>query len=284
MCAALSIARAGATELTERNATAGTMGDKAFASLPWLQRVASHGVVCVSANYRMSPEVTSPSHVVDCKRALVWVKRNAAQWNGAASKVFVAGESAGGHLSALVAVTPNFARFQPPEDPAADTSVCGAVPHCGVYDWGDERGHLKDVRASLLDMEVGLRPFVSRVVIQKRYADARPEFEVVSPTWHLRRILADSDAAAARQIGPLMVLHGDRDALTALADGQEFFRALQAVRQRFGSPIRDVFVQAEGGFHAFGYWVSPRQVAMSEATVDFIRHHSGEHAAAHPPA
>jgi len=250
-------------------------GEKAFASLPWLQGVAARGVVVVSANYRMSPEVVFPEHVIDCKRALLWVKRNIRSFNGDPGNVYVSGESAGGHLSALMAVTANYGPFQPPEDPSGDTSVQGALPHCGVYDWCDSSGHLRNMRTTLLDMEVGLRPFVSRVVIQKRFADAKPEFEAASPTWHLRRIVATNDAAAARAVPPMLVQHGDHDALTSIEDALEFFDTLRAMRRHFASPVRDAFARVAEGKHAFGYFVSPRQLAQSEATVDFIMHHAG---------
>jgi len=130
------------------------LGDKSFAAYAMLQRVASRGVVVFTVNYRMSPEVAFPAQIVDVKRAILWVKRNCANYNGDARKIFVSGESAGGmwrfflssvyqnpnsllfltigHLTGLVATTPNLSIFQPPEDVNADTSVAGAIPQCGV--------------------------------------------------------------------------------------------------------------------------------------------------------
>jgi hypothetical protein len=54
-------------------------GDKAFASLPLLYQVASHGWLVVTVNYRLSgpgPKggVSFPSHLIDIKRALACVR------------------------------------------------------------------------------------------------------------------------------------------------------------------------------------------------------------------
>ena len=54
-----------------------------------------------------------PDHIVDVKRAICWVKDNISQYGGDPECIVIAGGSAGGHLSALAAVTPNNPLFQP---------------------------------------------------------------------------------------------------------------------------------------------------------------------------
>ncbi|OOK65057.1 alpha/beta hydrolase fold family protein [Mycobacterium kansasii] len=61
----------------------------------------------------VSPLHTWPAHIVDVKRALAWVKENIAAYGGDPDFVAISGGSAGGHLSALAALTPNEPRFQP---------------------------------------------------------------------------------------------------------------------------------------------------------------------------
>ncbi len=50
-------------------------GDKREQGLPLMDYLASRGWVCVTANYGLSPRVAFPEHLVDCKRALSWVRR-----------------------------------------------------------------------------------------------------------------------------------------------------------------------------------------------------------------
>ena len=116
-----------------------TMGRKEGQGEPLMAHLAERGWVCVTVNYRLSPRSTWPDHIVDVKRALAWTKANIAGHGGDPSFVVITGGSAGGHLCALAALTPNLADFQPGfED--ADTSVAAAVPFYGVYDFTDQHG------------------------------------------------------------------------------------------------------------------------------------------------
>ncbi len=76
----------------------------------------------------------------------------------------ITGGSAGGHLCALAALTPDDPQYQPGfED--ADTSVVAAVPIYGRYDWFTTQGP-------------GRREFVAillqRFVVKKRFDEAPP--------------------------------------------------------------------------------------------------------------
>lgn len=58
--------------------------------------------VVVSVGYRLSPEAKFPEPLEDCYHATQWAVDNAASLNADASKLIVAGDSAGGNLSAAV--------------------------------------------------------------------------------------------------------------------------------------------------------------------------------------
>ena len=109
------------------------MGDKREQGLPMMHELARRGWVCVTVNYRLSPKATWPAHIVDCKRALAWVREHIAEYGGDPDFIAVSGGSAGGHLSALLALTPNEPEWQPGfED--LDASVDACLPFYGVYD------------------------------------------------------------------------------------------------------------------------------------------------------
>ncbi len=67
-----------------------------------------HGVVFVSANYRLSPAATHPAHASDVAAAIRWVHDHAAQFGGDPHKIVLMGHSAGCHLVTLVALDPRY--------------------------------------------------------------------------------------------------------------------------------------------------------------------------------
>jgi acetyl esterase/lipase len=115
-----------------------TGGRKDREARPLVYRLASQGWVCVSANYRLRPAATFADHLVDVKKVIAWVRAHGHEHGADPALVFVAGSSAGGHLAALAALTPNDPAFQPGfED--ADTSVTAAISLYGYY--GRYYGH-----------------------------------------------------------------------------------------------------------------------------------------------
>lgn len=104
------------------------MGDR------WLyaqvaRRFAEAGVGFAPISYRLSPKVKHPAHVQDCARAFAWLHAHVAEHGGDPDRLFVAGQSAGGHLAALLATDPQFLRAV--EVPAG--ALKGAMPMSGVY-------------------------------------------------------------------------------------------------------------------------------------------------------
>ncbi|MGX9135184.1 alpha/beta hydrolase [Rummeliibacillus sp. JY-2-4R] len=63
---------------------------------------ASSKSIVLSVDYRLAPEFSFPIPVQDSYDALQWVYEHAAKLNGDPSKLFVAGDSAGGNIAAVV--------------------------------------------------------------------------------------------------------------------------------------------------------------------------------------
>jgi acetyl esterase/lipase len=103
-------------------------GSKNFGAGQLLHRLASQGWVCVSANYRS----TFPDPLIDVKKVIAWVRERGHEYGADPGLVFLAGSSAGGHLSLLAALTANDPDFQPGFE-GTDTSVTGAISLYAYY-------------------------------------------------------------------------------------------------------------------------------------------------------
>jgi acetyl esterase/lipase len=107
-------------------------GRKSKEAQPVLQRLASRGWVCVSANYRLTPQAIFPDQLIDAKQVIGWVRTHAGELGIDPARLFVAGCSAGAHLAATSALTPNRRDLQPGFE-HTDTSVAGAICLYGYY-------------------------------------------------------------------------------------------------------------------------------------------------------
>ena len=115
------------------------LGQKEEQGIPLMQHLAAQGWVCVAINYRLSPRDPWPAQAVDVKKAIHWIRQHISAYGGDPGYIAITGGSAGGHLTALTALTPNTPEWQPGfED--ADTSVQLAIPHYGVYDMAGSTG------------------------------------------------------------------------------------------------------------------------------------------------
>ena len=94
-----------------------------------LQGIADrNGVLIISAGYRLAPENPFPAGPNDCYDVAEWLVDNATSHFGA-PLTFVGGESAGGHLSMLVALH----LLQHPQPQYSTFNLRGLLLHYGCY-------------------------------------------------------------------------------------------------------------------------------------------------------
>ena len=77
-------------------------GNKEKCFITWLP---DHGYTVASISYRFSGAAKFPAQLHDCKGAVRWLRANARKYGYDSKNIFVAGASAGGHLTALMATT-----------------------------------------------------------------------------------------------------------------------------------------------------------------------------------
>ena len=221
------------------------IGDKREQGLPLLGHMAAQGWVGFNVNYRLSPGVAFPDHLIDLKRGLAWIRKHAADFGVDPNFICVTGGSAGGHLTALMALTQGEARFQPGFE-SADTSLAAAVPFYGIYDFTPEGafGADADIFAKFLEP-----------MLIKAFFEEEPErFREASPVHHVH-----PDAP------PFLVIHGDRDTLAPVADARRFVERLRAVSQQ---PV--LYAEMQGAQHAFEIFPSVRSAKVIEGVERFL--------------
>jgi acetyl esterase/lipase len=221
------------------------VGSRLEQGIPLLNHLAANGWIGFNVDYRLSPRATMPEHVIDVKRAIAWVREHADELGVDPQRIALTGGSAGGHLTALAALTADDRSLQPGfED--ADTSVAAAVPFYGVYDFTDP-----DTLYS-----PGIKDWLLPNVIFKRTLAEAPElYRAVSP---FHRVHAEAP--------PFLVLHGDEDSLVPIGDARAFVERLAAESR---NPAR--LVELPGAEHAFDLFPSLRTARVVEGIERFLR-------------
>lgn len=222
-------------------------GSKQGQGLPLLNEMADRGWIAASSNYRLSPTHRWPAHLQDCKTALLWIKEHIRDYGGNPDFVVVAGDSAGGQLAALMALTANQQQYQPAQ-PDTDTAVQGAICGYGVLDFGNLHSCQHDGKIT--------GEWVRRVLPAECNRGDDDE----------QALLASANAVAQihEQAPPFLLVHGDCDSLIAPAESELFARRLQAVSQQ---PV--VHGSIGGAQHGFNMLRSPRGELVLEEVAHF---------------
>jgi acetyl esterase/lipase len=224
------------------------LGKKEEQGVPLMQHLAAKGWICVAINYRLSPRDPWPAQAVDIKKAIHWIRQHIESYGGDADYIAITGGSAGGHLTALTALTPNTAEWQPGfED--ADTSVQVAVPHYGVYDLAGSTG----TKAALQVRDLFLAPRV----MQTTWAESPDVFEDASPILRITPEAPD-----------FFVIHGARDTLVPVDQARQFVTRLRKTSTR-----SVVYAELPGAQHAFDVFPSIRSAHIVRAIDRYLHWH-----------
>ena len=209
---------------------------------PLMYSMAKQGWLVASMSYRVSPEATFPDHLVDVKKAIVWLRQHAADYGASGDFLAVTGGSAGGHLAAMAALTANDPAYQPGFE-GADTTVHACAPFYGIFDLARPDGSR------------GKWPFIDRHVMKSSPSDEPDRWRRSSPI-----NLAHADAP------PFFVLHGGHDSAVRSIESRNFTRALKE------AAVPVAYAEVPGATHGFDYFVSRRSAASSAGVAHFLDH------------
>jgi acetyl esterase/lipase len=99
-------------------------------------RLANHGYLVLSVEYRLVDEAIWPAQIEDCKLGVRWLRENAAKYNVNPDRIGCWGTSSGGHLAALMGVTGDKPDLEGKGGSAGVSSrVQAVVDFCGPTDF-----------------------------------------------------------------------------------------------------------------------------------------------------
>lgn len=192
----------------------------------WLRRfVASGQLSVVSVEYRFTDVATHPAQVNDCLRAIQFVRHNATKWNIDAKRLGVTGGSAGGHLSAYVALHGDAASADSTDEIERQSSrVACAVSFAGPTDW------------SLLSTIEHRHPAYRQLI---GYEPGTPAADLST------RLVKDVSpiSFATKDDPPVMQVHGDKDDIVPLEHASTLHRKLTSLS------VRSELVTIKGARH-----------------------------------
>ena len=112
-------------------------GDKAGDSInPNNLQLLWDGYAMASINYRLAaPGATWPSQLQDCKAAIRWLRAHASEYGYDPNRIGAIGESAGGHLVAMLGATGKDKQFDAGENLDVSSEVSCVVDLFGVADF-----------------------------------------------------------------------------------------------------------------------------------------------------
>lgn len=178
----------------------------------WLMKFVAEGKLSVvSVEYRFTDVATHPAQVNDCLRAIQFVRQHADEWNIDTKRMGVTGGSAGGHLSAYVALHDDVAKADSadPVERLSSRLAC-AVSFAGPTDWTllSSIPHSHPAYRQLIGYEPGTAAEKLDVKLMKD----------VSPI-----------SFVSKDDPPIMQVHGDNDDIVPIQHASQLHEKLEAI-------------------------------------------------------
>ncbi|HWB00279.1 MAG TPA: chitobiase/beta-hexosaminidase C-terminal domain-containing protein [Pirellulales bacterium] len=198
-------------------------GDKEAGMRRLPEYAATGEYVCATINYRLSFQAAWPAQLHDCKAAIRWLRAHAKELNIDPDKIGVMGDSAGGHLSSMLALTGERPELEGTSgSPGRSSRVTCAADFCGPSDLvtftaGRRKKNDPEMMVALLGGPTLEREDVARAASPMTYISSSAP--------------------------PLLILHGTNDQSVPLYQAETFYAALK----KAGVDAR--FIKIVGGTH-----------------------------------
>ncbi|WP_193211078.1 alpha/beta hydrolase [Luteolibacter marinus] len=93
------------------------------------------GYAVASVEYRFSQDAVFPAQIQDCKAAVRWLRAHAKEYGYDPARIAVCGDSAGGHLTAMLATTGDTKEFDVGENLDQSSAITCGIDYYGPTDF-----------------------------------------------------------------------------------------------------------------------------------------------------
>lgn len=194
--------------------------------LPFLQ---SGDYAGAALNYRLTAEARWPAQIHDCKAALRWLKAHAGEYGYDAARIAVWGDSAGGHLVAMLGVSGDVPELEGTVGRHLDQD---SKVTCVVDFFGPANLLTMDDHPSKINHGAAGSP--EGALVGGALADRKETARNASPVTHVSRVDA-----------PVLIAHGTEDMLVPYMQSVEFAKVLRE------ADVPVVLITMEGAGHGF---------------------------------
>jgi acetyl esterase/lipase len=168
-----------------------------------MQGLIARGYAVASVEYRFSQEAIFPAQIHDCKAAVRWVRAHAKEYNLDGAHVGAWGDSAGGHLVALMGTAGGVKEMEGDEDNLDQSSRLQAVcDWFGPTDFTTPGG-------------LSASPIVT-ALLGGSVRDNPDKAKAASPMTYV-----------SKDAPPFLIMHGDKDTSVAISQSETFAAALK---------------------------------------------------------
>jgi acetyl esterase/lipase len=160
--------------------------------IPWLQL----GCVVANVEYRLAKSAPAPAAVQDILKAAEWFASNAKKYGFDSKRIIATGNSAGGHLALMAALTPKNAGYGP------TGKIAAVVNWYGITDVEDQLGGPNERKYAI----TWVPPSENRMELARR----------VSPVTYVRK-----------DVPPVLTIHGTADPTVPYEHGVRITKTLR---------------------------------------------------------
>lgn len=199
------------------------------------------GYAVASINYRFSSAAIFPAQIEDAKAAVRWLRANADKYHLDPDRIAAFGNSAGGHLAALLGTTGDVKPLEGNLGNANQSSkVQAVVDWCGPSDFIsiEEQG----------DANNQLRPGDPKGPVAKLFGGLPSKKPELAASASPMTFVSNDDP-------PFLIMHGDHDNVVPIKQSSDFYEVLKAAK------VKVVYHVVKNGGHNF---FSPENLQIVE--------------------